>query len=139
MNLTLVKMGLKRPLPIEVTAVTRPFWEGLAREQFMVPACGACGRLSFPPRALCPGCHGAEFDWRPLSGRGVLYSATKVQNSPAIYGILSPFTVAVVDLQEGLRVVTRLLPVGRFPELDSPVELVITDHPDGRLYAARLL
>jgi hypothetical protein len=46
--------------------------------------------------------------------------------------------VAIVDLEEGLRLVTRLLPEGREPALDSPVQLVITRHPDGYHYAARV-
>jgi uncharacterized OB-fold protein len=139
MTLPLVTMGLRRPLPIEVTAVTRPFWDGLERQQFLVPACLGCGRLSFPPRVICPGCHGRDFEWRPVSGRGSLYAATRVHNTPAIYGILSPVRVAVVDLDEGVRIVTRLLPTGAEPVLDSPVELVVTAHPEGRHYAARLL
>ena len=42
-----------------------------------------------------------------------------------------------VDLAEGVRIVTRLLPEGRSLEPDSPIELVITHHPDGYHYAAR--
>lgn len=137
MKLPLVEMGLRRPLPIEITAVTRPFWDGLASQQFLVVQCRQCARLRFPPRKICPGCHGCEYEWRPVSGRGRLYSATKVHNTPSIYGILSPVRVAIVDLEEGLRLVTRLLPNGADPVLDSPVELVITRHTDGYHYAAR--
>ena len=139
MDLPIVNMGLNRPLPVEVTDVTQPFWAGLCKGRFLVAQCRACGRLSFPPRQVCPECHQCEFDWHPVSGRGKLYSATKVHNSPAIYGILSPFRVAIVDLAEGVRIVTRLLPDGRSPALDSHVELVITRHPDGYHYAARML
>jgi len=138
MKLPLVELGLRRPLPIEVTKVTLPFWEGLKNQQFLVACCSQCARLSFPPRRICPRCHGREFDWREVSGRGRLYSATKVHSSPSIYGILSPIRVAIVDLEEGVRLVTRLLPEGREPALDSPVQLVITRHPDGYHYAARL-
>jgi uncharacterized OB-fold protein len=130
-------MGLNRPLPVEETAVTRPFWEGLAEGEFRLPHCTACDRASFPPRQLCPRCHGRSFDWRPVSGRGTLYALTKVHSSPAIYGILSPIRLAVVDLEEGVRLVTRMLPGGQSLALDSPVQLVITRHPDGHLYAAR--
>jgi uncharacterized OB-fold protein len=137
MNLPIVNMGLNRPLAIEVTAVTRPFWEGLADGQFLVPECLACKRSSFPPRTVCPQCHHRDFSWVPVSGRGTLYAATRIHNSPALYGILSPLSVAIVDLAEGVRIVTRLLPEGRSLEPDSPIELVITHHPDGYHYAAR--
>ena len=138
MKLPVINFGLNRPLPIEVTAVTQPFWVGLEQGEFRVCSCQGCGRLSFPPRRICPSCHGREFEWRAVSGRGILYSASKIHSSPSVYGILSPIRVAVVDLEEGVRVVTRLLPGARTPELDSPVELVITCHPDGYHYAARL-
>ena len=138
MILPLVELGLNRPLPIEVTTVTTPFWDGLAEGQFKVARCIDCDRLSFPPRAICPGCHCREFSWQPLCGRGILYAESKVQQSPPIYGILSPLRVAVVDLEEGIRMVTRLLPGTKPVRLDSEVELVITHHPDGYHYAARI-
>ncbi len=139
MTLPVVKLGLNRPLDIEVTEITRPFWEGLTRGLFKVVQCSGCERLSFPPRAVCPQCHCREHQWVAASGRGTLYSVTKVHNSPSIYGILSPMRVAIIDLEEGLRVVTRMLPEGREPALDSPVQLVVTSHPDGFHYAARLI
>ena len=137
MKLPLVELGMRRPLPIEVTAVTRPFWEGLASQTFLLPGCRCCGRLSFPPRRICPGCHGRDFDFRPASGIGRLYSATTVHSSPSIYNLLSPVRVAIVDLEEGVRLLTRLLPGGGDPVLDGAVQLVITRHPDGYHYAAR--
>ena len=138
MTLPVVEFGLPRPLPVEVTEVTRPFWEGLAAGRFLVPRCAACQRLSFPPRRICPACHGRGFDWVAVSGRGRLYAATRVHSSPAVYGILSPIRVAVVDLEEGIRMVTRLIPDGGDPTPDSPLELVVTRHPDGFHYAARV-
>ena len=137
MNLPIVELGLTRPLPIEVTGVTRPFWDGLEQGQFLIAQCQQCARLSFPPRHICPRCHCRDFNWKPASGRGVLYAATKVHSSPPIYGILSPMRVGIIDLEEGIRVTTRLLPVGTNPTFDSLVQLVITRHPDGYHYAAR--
>lgn len=137
MTLPIVAMGLNRPLPIEVTAITQPFWDGLSQGSFLVVRCRSCERLSFPPRQICPKCHHREFDWLPMSGRCTLYSATKIHNSPSIYGILSPMQVGIVDLVEGVRIVTRLLPKGSSYQLDKPLQLVITKHPDGYHYAAR--
>jgi uncharacterized OB-fold protein len=139
MTLPVVELGLNRPLDIEITEVTQPFWESLSEGLFRVAQCPGCERLSFPPRAICPACHCREHRWVSVSGRGTLYSITKVHSSPVIYGILSPMRVAIIDLEEGLRIVTRVLPDGREPELDSPVQLVITHHPDGFHYAAKSL
>jgi uncharacterized protein len=138
MSLSLIELGLNRPLPIEITKITEPFWEGLTEGDFLVARCNNCRRLSFPPRAICPQCHAREFDWQPVSGRGTLYSVSKVEQSPSLYGILSPMRVAVVDLEEGIRIVTRLLPGSNNVEIDANVKLVITSHPDGYHYAARM-
>ena len=137
MTLPIVKMGLNRPMDIEVTRVTSSFWEGLNQGEFRVVRCQACGRLSFPPRQVCPDCHARAFDWLPVCGRCKLYSVTRIHMSPAIYGILSPMRVAIVDLEEGIRIVTRMLPDGHSPEPDSALELVITQHPDGFHFAVR--
>jgi uncharacterized OB-fold protein len=139
MTLPVIELGLNRPLPIEITSVTAPFWEGLAEGQFRVARCAGCDRLCFPPRAICPECHGRMFTWQPLCGRGTLYAESKVQQSPPVYGILSPMRVAVVDLEEGIRIVTRLLPSVNPVRLDSAVELVVTSHPDGYHYAVRIV
>ena len=139
MTLPIVELGLNRPMNIEVTEITRPFWDGLSQGEFRVVRCQACERLSFPPRQVCPACHNRAFEWLPVSGRCTLYSATRIHDSPAIYGILSPMRVAIVDLEEGIRIVTRLLPEVHSPEADSTLELVITQHPDGFHYAARAI
>ena len=138
MKLPIVNLGLNRPLPIEVTKITEPFWEGLAAGEFLVTKCESCGRNTFPPRAICPQCHGRKFAWHAVTGHGTLYSVSKIEQSPSVYGILSPIRVAVVDLAEGIRIVTRLLPGSAAVELDSEIQLVITKPPDGYHYAARL-
>lgn len=136
-KLSRVTLGLRRPLPIEVTDITAPFWRGLGSNQFLVPQCNNCTRLSFPPRAVCPECLSTAFDWYPVSGRGTLYAQSKIHNSPAIYGLLSPIRVAIVDLEEGVRLLTRLLPGSGDITPGNPVQLVVAEHPDGLHYAAR--
>ena len=137
MKLPIVPMGLNKPLPIEITGVSQPFWDALAEGQFLLQQCLKCKRVSFPPRKVCPGCHDRDLSWLPAKGKGTLYSVTRIHNSPAIYGILSPMQVAIVDLTEGVRLVSRWLPDGSTPALDSPIELVVTHHPDGFHYAIR--
>ncbi len=138
MKLSIVELGLKRPLQIEKTAVTAPFWDGLTEGEFRVARCSDCNRLSLPPRVICPACHGRTFTWDCLSGKGILYAESKVQQSPPIYGLLSPTRVVIVDLEEGVRVVTRMLPGKHVIKPGARVELVITRHPDGFHFAARM-
>ena len=139
MKLPIVSMGLPRPLEIEETPVTAPFWQGLQSGDFLLSTCNECGRRSFPPKAICPSCHHQDFHWAPSSGRGVIYSLTRIQNSPPIYGLLTPTTLAIIDLEDSIRLLCRVLPGPKPAEVGSPCQLVITKHPDGWYFGTRLL
>lgn len=135
MTIEIRQLGLKRPLPIQMTAVSQPFWDGLAHGQFLLACCQDCHRLSFPPRTVCPGCHGQNFTWQQASGNGVIYSVTRIQTSPPVYDFLTPTSLAIVDLEEDVRLLTRVLPGNRAPKIGDSCRLIITSHPDGYFYA----
>lgn len=94
--------------------------------------CAACDRVAFPPHGTCPYC-GAD-RCRPvrLGPSGRLWAWTVVQTRPPGYDGPVPYGFGVVELPEGVRVVTRLtLPLtdARFGE---PVTLrIVTLHPEG--------
>ena len=68
--------------------------------------CKACGRLYFPPRADCIDCQSSDVEWIPLSGRGTLITYTTAYFAPA--GFEAPYTLALAELKEGMRVFTRI-------------------------------
>ena len=70
--------------------------------------CGACGRIHFPAGADCPYCSAEGCTTRALSDRGTLHLFTTVLNRPPGYAGDVPFGFGVVELPEGLRVITRL-------------------------------
>ena len=70
--------------------------------------CGACGRHHFPASDLCPYCAADGCQRQALSTQGVLCLFTTVVNRPPGYDGELPFGFGVVELPEGLRVVTRL-------------------------------
>ena len=72
----------------------------------------------------------------PLSGRGKLYSQTVVHAAPAVFRDEVPYRVGIVDLDESLRIATRVL-AKLEPKLDSVVEIVVLNYRDGPLFAAR--
>jgi uncharacterized OB-fold protein len=78
-------------------------------------------------------------DWVEVSGRGRLYSATRVHAGPKRFAADLPYAVGIVDLEEGVRLVARLLGEAGPEHLDKPVELVVTQYRDGPLFAARLI
>jgi|TARA_B110000967_G_scaffold210056_2_gene269997 uncharacterized OB-fold protein len=133
---TLVCEGC-RPLPVETTKITAPFWQGLSEGVFQTTQCTECQRISFPPKAICPACHSNQYQWQTLSGKGTLYSYTIVHAAPPMFKSQTPLKVAVVDLEEGVRLVTRLIGDEAISPLDSPVQLLITQFEDGYLFAAK--
>ena len=75
----------------------------------------SCARLPapvFPPRVLCPACGSPALSWQESAGRGTVYSATTV------YSRSAPYTVALVDLDEGFRAMATLVDAEEHP---SPI------------------
>jgi uncharacterized OB-fold protein len=96
-----------RPLPA-ADNVTSPYWEAAARGEVLYQACPACGNRQFYPRALCTAC-AAEPEWRVASGRGTVHTFTVIrQNWAQPFNELAPYVVAMVDLEEGPRMMTNI-------------------------------
>jgi len=74
--------------------------------------------------------------WIELSGRGKLYAQTVVHAAPSVFRDEAPYRVGIVDLEEGVRIATRIVSE-ETPELDHPVEIVVLNYTDGPLFAAR--
>jgi uncharacterized OB-fold protein len=87
--------------------------------------CRACGRAWLPPREACPSCLGAGWDWVAAAGSGRLISWV-VYHVAFDAGVADrlPYNVAIVELDEGPRLITNLVGGGT-PSLDAPVRLVV--------------
>ena len=70
--------------------------------------CGACGRLQFPMASTCPACGGDAIEAVRLADRGTLWGWTAVTAPPPGYLGDVPFGFGVVELTDGLRVITRI-------------------------------
>lgn len=119
-------MTLERlPYPPRVTDFTRPFWTALDEGRLTTTRCRDCGHITFPPKVLCPDCWGRELEWTALSGEGVLRSYTEVWAAPSYFKAEVPYLLGIVDLDEGVRLLSRVR--GEWDELsiDIRVELVI--------------
>ncbi len=115
----------KRPIP-EPTPETEEFWAGTRRGQLRIQRCNACGKAYFFPRPFCPFCSSKDVAWFTASGRGKLYSYV-INHRPA-YGFRddAPYVIAVVELDEGPRMMTNIIGVEPTPEhlpIDLPVEV----------------
>ena len=70
--------------------------------------CRACGHYQFPAASMCPSCRGDDVEAVRLSSTGTLWGWTTVHTAPPGYQGPVPFGFGVVELPEGLRVITRL-------------------------------
>jgi uncharacterized OB-fold protein len=119
-----------RPAPI-VAHDTEFFWDAARERRLVAQRCGSCGVLRHPPRPMCPHCNSLDIEVVELSGRGVVYSFSFVHypQSPAFD---YPVFAALVDLEEGVRLVTNLVDVDKESvRFDMPVEVVWAAAHDG--------
>lgn len=136
-GLPIIDVTLRRPLAPTSSGFTAPFWTALAEGRLTTTRCEGCKERCFPPRPYCPRCGGPGMEWVELGGHGRLYSRTRIHSAGGSFAAFAPYSVGLVDLDDGLRLLTRLLPSASALPLDSPVEMVVLRHPDGPLFAAR--
>jgi len=96
----------RRPAPL-LTDDNAFFWEAATAGRLVAQRCNGCGRLRHPPRPMCPDCRSLEFEIVPLSGRGSLYSYA-ILHHPRHPAFDYPLVAALVDLEEGIRLVSNL-------------------------------
>ena len=147
-------MTTARPVETRPAAATRleppvgaesgPFWEATREGRLLVQWCTRCDRGIFYPRAFCPYCGdagdaGGPLEWRQASGRATVYAAV-VEHRPEAAGATfadgAPFCIALVDLEEGVRIMTNI--VGCPPaDVRSGMAVVVSWEPlsDGRQLA----
>lgn len=88
-------------------------------------ACRACGAIAFPPRPACAACRSADIAPHLLSGRGRLYSFTRVAQPPRGFASLAPYAVGMVRLEEGPLVTAQLADCeGEELAIGMPMEMV---------------
>jgi len=116
--------AIERPLPVQEGPVGR-FHELLSTGALHLQWCEACARWLYPAREQCGASADHELVWRATSGRGRLFSWTTTHQAlhPA-FAPEVPYVTALVELDEGPRIVGRL--VGVDPgsvALNRPVRL----------------
>jgi uncharacterized OB-fold protein len=80
------------------------FWEGAALGELRIQRCNACGALRHPPGPACPGCGALDRGHLVASGLGTVVSYV-VHRHPPIPGKELPLVIALIDLDEGVRMV----------------------------------
>lgn len=93
-----------------IEADTQPFWDAARDGRFLLRRCADCGRPHHYPRPFCPYCWSEDVPWEDASGRATLYTySTVFLNDLPPFGDQVPYVAAVVDLEEGPRVMTQIV------------------------------
>jgi hypothetical protein len=104
-----------RPLP-EATPETREFWEGAQRHELRIQRCRACGEAYFYPRPFCPRCSSTDVEWFTASGRASLHTYVIVHRGAHGFQDWTPYVIAVVELEEGPRMMSNIIGIDPQPE-----------------------
>jgi uncharacterized OB-fold protein len=128
---------MKRRAPL-ATRDDQFFWDGVAAGELRLQRCASCGKLRHPPGPMCPHCHSLESRIERSSGRGVIYSYV-IPRHTAIDSGGDPVIVALIELQEGARLVSNLCGVAPDEVRNGmAVEVFFTQFEDGvRLHQFR--
>jgi len=99
-----------RPLP-SPTPETQMFWDSCRNRAMELPQCQACRKFHFYPRSMCPYCWSRDLKWVQTSGLATLYSYVISHRALAGFESVTPYVIAVVELEEGVRMMTNLVGV----------------------------
>lgn len=95
-----------------IDELNRPFWDGCREGVLRLQRCAACERLRYPISPVCPHCTGVEAAWERLSGRGAIYSFAVFRHAyNDAWREKVPYTVALVDLEEGVTMISNVVGV----------------------------
>ena len=120
------KPGTGRPI-VDKSKSSRPmmnkdtqfFWDGTQADELRIQKCNSCGELRHPPGPVCPKCHAMDRGYVVASGKGTVHSFL-VHHAPVVPGKQLPLTLALVDLEEGVRMIGE---VKGDVEIGDPVEV----------------
>jgi uncharacterized OB-fold protein len=115
-----------KPLP-KPTASSRPYWDAAKRHELMLQRCGACNAFIYYPRDRCPQCLSDQLKWQPVSGRGKVYSYTVVRRASTRSFSDKPYVLAIVELDEGVRMTTNVEAPPESVKVGMPVSVWFDD------------
>ncbi|MCJ7654636.1 MAG: Zn-ribbon domain-containing OB-fold protein [Dehalococcoidia bacterium] len=117
-----------KPLPVP-SKWSQPFWDGAKQHKLLLKKCTKCGTIDHPPYLYCTECWAEEHEWIETLGSGKIYAFTTVMlGAPLLFTDDIPYTIAMVDLAEGPRMLTTI--VEAKPEelaIGMEVEVVFDD------------
>lgn len=100
------------PMP-QITEETRPFWDSCKEGVLKLQRCSDCSSFRYPPGVSCPICASMNFTWELVSGEGSIFSFVRFDRLyHKAFTTLLPYVVVIVELNEGPRLLSRLVGLG---------------------------
>jgi uncharacterized protein len=91
---------------------TREFWDGLRDGRLLLRRCTSCRTVHYYPRPFCPSCWSDDVEWVEAGGGGHVYTYSMVhRNDLPPFQEQVPYLAAIVELDEGPRIMSRLVDV----------------------------
>lgn len=118
----------------EPPLIEEPFWSAARDGKLRLQRCADCGKVRFPPAAHCT-CSSGEYEWTDVGGGGTIWSWAVVHHPYAPSHVDQiPYTVAMVELDEGPKLIGRLWSSPEAPPaINARVEVVFDDAEGDRL------
>ncbi|WP_458190400.1 Zn-ribbon domain-containing OB-fold protein [Haladaptatus sp. NG-WS-4] len=103
------------------------FFDALADGELMGGVCADCGQVLLPPRPACFACGSRAVDVESQSHEGRVFSYTEVHTPPPAFAADAPYTVAVVELADGGRLLGRVAADYADVAIGDSVELTVRE------------
>jgi uncharacterized protein len=128
------ELAKPRRLPAENLYVdSSAFWQGTRESKLMLQYCTDSQRFQHFPRPISLSTGTRKLEWRAVSGKGTVYAVTALRTPGLGADGRLPCVLALVDLQEGVRILANLLHCAPGEvRIGDPVQLTWDELADGR-------
>ena len=95
------------PLPVP-GPISGPYWQGCGEGILRFQRCSDCGASTHTPALMCAACASMSLEWVDSSGRGEIYSWTRVWR-PLTPAFVTPYVPIIVTMEEGWFILSNLV------------------------------
>ncbi len=122
----------------ERDAINSRYWDSLAQGALSYQRCDACGHAWLPPRSECPVCLADTYHWEKARDGAKLISWViyHIAHHPAFKDRL-PYNVAVVELDEGPRLISNVVGIDNDAQLHIEQRLRLVIEQEGETAVPR--
>jgi len=115
----------------DVSGEEKTYFDFCRQGRLAIQYCARCDSHVFYPRSVCPTCWIGGLEWVDASGRGTVFTFTVQHREPSGYEGQAPYVLAMVELEEGVRMMTRIVADPQSVAIGMPVRVAFATVGDG--------